>query len=247
MTTTHPDAKTRAANDLLVRIAGLSYRFDADMTIRPVLDNVDFELRPGEFVVLSGPSGAGKTTLLTIMGALRSAQSGQVSVLGHDLQRDGEAAKTRLRRHIGFIFQNHHLFDELTAQETLELAMRLIPERYKGADYRRLPDEWLARLGVGHRKRARPSQMSTGQRQRVAIARALINGPALVLADEPTASLDTESAAVSLQCLSDIVADGRSSVVMISHDPRHKELAHRIVNMVDGAIESVETGGAGRR
>jgi putative ABC transport system ATP-binding protein len=230
--------------DSLVQIRDLTYRFDADMTIRPVLDNVNFELRAGEFVLLTGPSGAGKTTLLTIVGALRSIQAGEVLVLGKELRSATESAKTALRRQIGFIFQNHHLFDELTARETLELAMRLMPEKYTRADYRKLPDEWLARLGVGHRRNARPSQMSTGQRQRVAIARALINSPALVLADEPTASLDAESAAVSLACLREIVADTRSSVLMISHDPRHCEMAHRVVTMVDGAIASIEAGDA---
>lgn len=222
--------------DTVIEATGVSHRFGPDATFPLVLDDVSLTVCRGEFVILTGPSGAGKTTLLTILGALRRPQSGVVRVLEQSLATADDRERQRVRQRIGFVFQDHHLFDELTARETLLLAMDLHPGRYGPAERAAKPREWLRELGIQDRENARPHQMSTGQRQRVAIARALVNDPELILADEPTASLDAESAGIALDCLKQAALSGGSAVVMISHDPRHHVLADRVIEMRDGRV-----------
>jgi putative ABC transport system ATP-binding protein len=214
----------------------ITFRFDSARVAAPALNAVSVEIAAGEFVVLTGPSGSGKTTLLTLIGALRRPQQGSVRTLGHDLGGMNEAALARVRRDIGFIFQDHNLFDALTARETLALAMRLHSGRYGDADYREKPARLLARFGLGDHLDALPGRLSTGERQRVAIARALINEPRLILADEPTASLDASSAGVALDILAQAVREIGASVVMVSHDSRHHARSDRVVTLVDGCI-----------
>jgi putative ABC transport system ATP-binding protein len=223
---------------LRVRASGLTYRYSFDPDVRPVLQDVELELAPGEFAILSGPTGSGKTTLMTLVGGLRRHQAGVLEVLGRDLFGASEASLVALRREIGFIFQDHNLFDALTARETLQLAMRLKAPAYRAADYARLPEQWLARVGLGARLDHRPAALSTGQRQCVAIARALVNTPSLILADEPTASLDAGSAAIALDCLREAVRERGASVLMITHDSRHFERADRVIRLLDGRLQS---------
>jgi putative ABC transport system ATP-binding protein len=213
----------------------LTHRYNADPALPPVLNAVDLTIAPGEFVILSGPTGSGKSTLITLIGALRRHQEGLLEILGRDLKDAPERTLVALRRQIGFIFQDHHLFDALTPRETLRLAMRLKPG-YHGADYRERPARWLERVGLAKRMDALPAALSTGQRQCVAIARALINDPALILADEPTASLDANSAAIALDCLRDAVKSRNAAVLMITHDNRHFARADRVVRLLDGRV-----------
>jgi putative ABC transport system ATP-binding protein len=213
----------------------LTHRYNADPAVPPVLNAVDLVLSPGEFVILCGPTGSGKSTLITLVGALRRHQEGFLQVLGRDLKDAPEAKLVALRREIGFIFQDHHLFDALSARETLRLAMRLKP-RYRAADYRERPAQWLERVGLGQRMDHRPAALSTGQRQCVAIARALVNEPALILADEPTASLDSTSASIALDCLREAVQARGAAVLMITHDSRHFSRADRVVRLLDGRV-----------
>jgi len=223
-------------NGSRIRCRNLSYAYESGADKLPVLSNIDLDIDAGEFIILTGPSGSGKSTLVTLIGGLRRLQKGQLSVLGSDLGGASENALGMLRRDIGFIFQDHHLFDALTPRETLQLAMRLKRDRYGKADYRQRPEQWLQRIGLRQRMDALPGKLSTGQRQRVAVARALVNEPSLILADEPTASLDPESAAITLDCLREAVRERRATVLMISHDNRHFALADRVLTLVDGQL-----------
>ncbi len=174
----------------VVRVEGLDHFYGEGAARNQVLFDNRIEVPPGELVVMTGPSGAGKTTLLTLIGALRSVQKGTIEVLGRDLSRLSPHGLVEVRRDIGFIFQMHNLFDALTAYENVKMAMQLGHERPD--QMRRRGSEILERLGLGHRIDYKPRNLSGGERQRVAIARALVNGPRLVLADEPTAALDRE-------------------------------------------------------
>ena len=233
-----PLALARLAPRAVMR--GVTHRYHADPDIPPVLDGIDLTLVPGEFVMLRGPTGSGKTTLMTLIGALRRHQHGTIEVLGRSLDHAPEAKLTELRREIGFIFQDHHLFDALTPRETLRLAMQLKAERYGPRDYVERPDAWLRRVGLGARMNNRPAALSTGQRQCVAVARALINEPLLILADEPTASLDASSAEVAIGMLREAVRERGATVLMITHDSRQLALADRVVSLLDGRVQSVQ-------
>ncbi len=231
-----PPERSRADATMLPVVArSLTHRYQADPALPPVLNAVDLTIAPSEFVILSGPTGSGKSTLITLIGGLRRHQEGMLQVLGRDLRGAAESARVALRREIGFIFQDHHLFDALTPRETLRLAMRL-KAGYRRDDFRERPARWLERVGLGARMDALPAELSTGQRQCVAIARALINEPSLILADEPTASLDASSAAVALDCLRDAVRTRHASVLMITHDTRHFPRADRVVRLLDGRV-----------
>ena len=211
------------------------YFGEGDARNQVLFDNC-LQIRQGEFVVMTGPSGSGKTTLLTLIGALRSLQSGHIDVLGHDLARLSASELVAVRRKIGFIFQAHNLFDSLSALENVMLAMEVgdLPRSAMNGAATAI----LERLGLGHRTGYKPRSLSGGQRQRVAVARALVNRPRLVLADEPTAALDRDSAQIVSGLLKELTAVHGCTVVMVTHDTRLIELADRVVNMVDGAIRS---------
>lgn len=214
----------------------VSYAFDAGAARKQVLVEVDFTLERGEFVILTGPSGAGKTTLMTLIGALRSLQSGSIRVLDTELSRLGGQGQREIRRKIGFIFQDHNLFDALTAFQTLSLAMELAGTRPHRTEARRRAARLLSLLGMETLLDARPRQMSTGQKQRVAIARALINEPPIIIADEPTAALDAATAGLVMKLLKELVDMAGASVLMVTHDNRIFSAANRILTMVDGRI-----------
>ena len=216
----------------------ITYQYETHGDRPPVLDNVSLSVAAGEFVILTGPSGSGKTTLLTLIGALRRHQQGRMEVLERDLATMSDAMLPRLRRNIGFIFQEHNLFDALTPRETLRLTMSLRAPAWTADDLHEKPRQWLERVGLPGLLDKLPAKLSTGQRQRVAIARALINEPALILADEPTASLDPESARITMECLKEAVRVRNAALVMISHDQRQFSMADRIVTLVDGKLVS---------
>ena len=229
-----------------VLVREVTHRYHAEASIPPVLDGIDLTLFPGEFVMLRGPTGSGKTTLMTLIGALRHHQHGTIEVLGRKLDGAPQKALTELRREIGFIFQDHHLFDALTPRETLKLAMELRRDRYTKRDFEERPIEWLRRMGLGERTNNRPAALSTGQRQLVAVCRALINEPLLILADEPTASLDAVSAEVALGALREAVRERGATVLMITHDSRQLAFADRVVSLLDGRVQSVQATGPRR-
>ena len=202
------------------------------------VDEVSLSLQRGEFVALVGPSGSGKTTLLAILAGLLSPTSGSIVIEGQDLAAMKEARRARFRRRsIGFTFQANNLVSYLTALENVELMLRL--NREFNAAGRRRARELLARLGLEERMNALPRQLSGGQRQRVAIARALINQPALVLADEPTASLDTERAFQVVETLANLVHEQDNAGIMVTHDLRLVQYTDRVIQLLDGHVERI--------
>jgi putative ABC transport system ATP-binding protein len=224
-----------ARAEVVIRALAVNYWYGAGETRTQVLFDTDLEISRGEMVIMTGPSGSGKSTLLTLIGALRRMQSGYLEVLGQDLTRADEREQVELRKRIGFIFQQHNLFSSLTAIENVRMATALRPGTVKEMNDRFI--EILTRLGLGDRIGYLPAELSGGQKQRVAIARALVNHPALVLADEPTASLDAESSKTVLDLLRSM-ADGpeRTTILLVTHDQRVIDHADRIVNMVGGRI-----------
>jgi putative ABC transport system ATP-binding protein len=202
------------------------------------VDNVSFSLERGEFVALVGPSGSGKTTMLAMLATLLRPTSGEILIDGEDLAQMSSAEKTRFRRRkIGFTFQANNLVSYLTALENVELMLRL--NGRLDAAGRRRSKELLALLGLEERMNMLPRQLSGGQQQRVAIARSLISQPTLVLADEPTASLDTERAFQVVETLATLVHEQNRAGVMVTHDLRMVEYADRIIHMLDGRVEHV--------
>lgn len=199
------------------------------------VDHVSFQVRSGEFVALVGPSGSGKTTMLSILAALLMPSSGQVYIDGQELSKMGESQRVKLRRaRIGFTFQSNNLIPYLTAQENVEFMLRLNNKLDKVGRIR--TEELLARLGLEDRLRNLPAQMSGGQQQRVAIARALIHNPAVVLADEPTASLDTERAIQVVQTFAALIHENDRAGIIVTHDLRMCKYVDRVLQMRDGKL-----------
>lgn len=206
-------------------------------TIKAV-DSVSLNVTSGEFVALVGPSGSGKTTMLAILAALLRPTEGSVMIDGVELSQMSEAERARFRREkIGFTFQANNLVPYLTALENVELMLRL-NGKYDRAGRERAR-ELLARLGLGERLHNLPRQLSGGQQQRVAIARALIHMPALVLADEPTAALDTERAHQVVQTFANLIHEQKRAGIMVTHDLRMTQYADRIIQMRDGKIRRI--------
>jgi putative ABC transport system ATP-binding protein len=209
--------------------------FSSDSGPINAVDDVSFNVQSGEFVALVGPSGSGKTTMLSILAALLTPTSGQVLIDGMDLAKMSDKERVALRREkIGFTFQSNNLIPFLNAKENVEFMLRL-NNRLDHASRLR-SEELLARLGLEQRLKNLPSQMSGGQQQRVAIARALIHNPTLVLADEPTASLDTERAFQVVQTFAALIHENNRAGIMVTHDLRMCKYVDRILQMRDGKL-----------
>ncbi len=205
-----------------------------------VLNRVDLHVDAGECVFLLGPSGSGKTTLLSIIGCVLTADEGNVTVLGRDLSRlDTEQIALLRRDHIGFVFQRFHLIRGLSAMENV--AVPLLLRGWSESAANRVAKEKLELVGLGAFVKAAPSKMSVGQCQRVAFARALVGDPELILADEPTASLDAESGHQAMELLRTITVDTGKTVVVVTHDHRILPFADRIVRMESGRIVEDES------
>ena len=206
--------------------------------ITRAVDGVSIAVQPGELVALVGPSCSGKTSLLAIIAALIAPSEGAVLIDGADLAKMREAERARFRREkIGFTFQANNLVPYLTARENVELMLRL-NGKYDRAGRERAR-ELLARLGLGERLNNLPRQLSGGQQQRVAIARALIHSPSVVLADEPTASLDTERAHQVIETFSNLIHEQKRAGIMVTHDLRMCRYADRIIQMRDGKVQNI--------
>jgi putative ABC transport system ATP-binding protein len=220
---------------IVLEVRNVVKTFATDTGSINAVDDVSFSVRQGEFVALVGPSGSGKTTMLSILAALLSPTSGQVLIDGQDLAQMGEKQRVTLRREkIGFTFQSNNLIPFLTALENVELMLRLNNRLDKAGKIRSA--ELLARLGLGERLKNLPNQMSGGQQQRVAIARALIHAPTVVLADEPTASLDTERAFQVVQTFAALIHENNRAGIMVTHDLRMCKYVDRVLQMRDGKL-----------
>ncbi|MCJ7432602.1 MAG: ABC transporter ATP-binding protein [Anaerolineales bacterium] len=225
-------------NSVALEVRDLVKTFDLDGAVIKAVDNVSFQVKSGEFVALVGPSGSGKTTMLSILAALLIPTSGQVLIDGNDLSRMNESKRVKLRREkIGFTFQSNNLIPFLTARENVEFMLRLNDRLNKAGRIR--SEELLARLGLEERLHSLPAQMSGGQQQRVAIARALIHQPAVVLADEPTASLDTERAFQVVETFAHLIHENQRAGIMVTHDLRMCVHVDRVLQMRDGKLVRV--------
>jgi putative ABC transport system ATP-binding protein len=202
------------------------------------VDDVSFDIYRGEFVALVGPSGSGKTSMLAMLAGLLKPTSGSVMIAGQELGGMSERSRTAFRReYIGFAFQANNLVPYLTAQENVELMLRL--NRKLDRKGRQRSIDLLTRLGLGDRLRNYPGQLSGGQQQRVAIARALIHEPGVVLADEPTASLDTERANQVVSTFAELIHEQGRAGIMVTHDLRMTRYVDRVIRMVDGKIAQI--------
>ena len=195
------------------------------------MDEVSFGIARGAFVSIVGPSGAGKTTLLQLIGAMDTPTSGLLSVDGQDMSRMSDGALTRLRRErIGFVFQHFGLLPTLTVEENIAL-----PAMFSGTNVRERVNQLLDLVGLTHRRRHPPSQLSGGEMQRCAIARALINSPQILLADEPTGNLDTATGTKIIELMTSLQQDGLT-VVVVTHNEALAQAAQQRIEMKDGRI-----------
>ncbi len=207
------------------------------------LRGIDLSLRGGELTLLMGPSGSGKTTLLSVLGCILSPTRGTVRILGRPTTgaRAEQLAELR-RRHVGFIFQSYHLFPTLTALENVRLVLDVRGERSRRA--RAKANDALAAVGLSHKVRSFPRELSGGEQQRVAIARAIVGDASAILADEPTGALDSENGHAIMTVLAGIAKDPSRAVFVVTHDPRILPFAQRIVRIEDGRIVGEERAGS---
>ena len=220
-----------------VSINNLSHFYGLDENKKQVLNNVNFFIKRGELVLLKGPSGCGKTTLLTLIGALRTCQSGDLTVLNNQLNGSSRKTRQKLRRNIGMIFQGHNLLRCLTAEQNVQMGADLL-RNLTYLQRREIARKWLSAVGLQDHHKKLPSGLSGGQKQRVAIARALSANPKLLLADEPTSALDSVTGREIVSLLRKLAKEQNCSVLMVTHDPRISDMADRILNMEDGKIFS---------
>ena len=204
------------------------------------VDDVSLAVHEGEFVALVGPSGSGKTTMLAMLAGLLKPTAGSITIEGRDLAQLSESELTRFRReHVGFTFQSNNLVPYLTAKDNVELMLRLNHKSLKNGVVK--SEVLLDRLGLGQRLHHYPNQLSGGQQQRVAIARALIHEPTLVLADEPTASLDSTMAHQVVRTFAELIHEQNRTGIMVTHDLRMCKYVDRVIMMQDGRIARILT------
>jgi len=229
-------------NVVSMKRIGKTYHLDAVDV--PALIDIDLEIRPNCFTVISGPSGSGKTTLLNLIGCIDQPNSGEIVVAGEAVQKLSDDALSDFRaQHLGFIFQNFNLLPVLTVEENVEYPLLL--SRAPAAERRRRVADLLEAVGIADKARNFPGQLSGGQRQRVAIARALAPAPKLVLADEPTANLDSHTGEAIISLMRAMQRERHVTFVFSSHDPKVLAEADDAVFIRDGRIENIQRGTLG--
>jgi putative ABC transport system ATP-binding protein len=219
---------------IAISAQGLDYYFGHGKLRKQVLFDIHLDIHVGEIVIMTGPSGSGKTTLLTLVGGLRSTQSGRLQVLEQELSGASAQQLAQARRHHGYIFQAHNLHGSLTALQNVRMGLELHPS-YSNADMQARSAEILEQVGLGDHYY--PDDLSGGQKQRVAIARALVSHPKLVLADEPTAALDSKSGRDVVTLMQRLAKEQGCTILLVTHDNRILDIADRIVNMEDGKLK----------
>ncbi|MEF8777737.1 MAG: ABC transporter ATP-binding protein [Natronomonas sp.] len=233
--------ETATADDPIVDLADVRKEYSLGGTVT-ALDGVDLSLHAGSYTAVMGPSGSGKSTLLNLIGALDTPTAGRVTIDGTDVASLSEDGRAELRgTKIGFVFQTFNLMPRLTARENVELP--LVFAEWRPADRAERAESLLDRVGLGDRLDHMPQELSGGQRQRVAIARALATDPAIVLADEPTGNIDTETGEEIMSLLGD-TNDRGNTILLVTHERRIAEHADRIIHVRDGRREDTETVGS---
>jgi putative ABC transport system ATP-binding protein len=219
-----------------ISIHHLNHHFGRGALRKQVLHDIHLEVEAGEIVLLSGPSGSGKTTLLTLIGGLRSAQAGSLRVLDRELMGSSARTLTLARREHGYIFQAHNLHNSLTAVQNVRMALEMRGDR-TAAEMDRRAEAILITVGLADHLEVYPDQLSGGQKQRVAVARALVGDPPLVLADEPTAALDSHSGRDVVTLMQKLAREKRSTILLVTHDNRILDIADRTLTMEDGRLQ----------
>jgi putative ABC transport system ATP-binding protein len=225
------------SSEFIVEVDDVTKRYQQGSVEVMALRGLSFSIRPGEFTAIVGPSGSGKSTALNLIGALDRPTSGRIRVEGRDLAELGARALSRLRRdRIGFVFQAYNLMPVLTAYENAEIVLAL--QGVDPAERRDRVMKLLADVGLTGLENRRPDELSGGQQQRVAIARAIAADPAIILADEPTANVDSETAESLLGLMEELNAQRGATFLFSTHDPRVMDRARRIIRIVDGKVET---------
>lgn len=225
----------------VISIKNVDHFYGEGALRKQVLYDISVEILPGEIVLLTGPSGSGKTTLLTLAGALRSVQSGSITILGRELNDASNSQLVGIRENIGFIFQHQNLLNSNTAIQNVGLSLGVGP-RFSKEEAKTLCAEVLETVGLKHRMDYFPEQLSGGQKQRVAIARALVRKPRIVLADEPTASLDHKSGREVVDLMRVLAKQQGCAILLVTHDNRILDIADRILTLEDGHITTFAAG-----
>jgi putative ABC transport system ATP-binding protein len=222
-------------SDLLLEAREVSKLLGSGAGQVHALKKATLSLRGGELAMLMGPSGSGKTTLMSILGCMLAPTTGEVRICGHSVAAANSERMSALRRnYIGFVFQSYHLFPTMTAVENVQLALDV--RGRKGNEARTRSRAALAKVGLDNKSSSYPLQLSGGEQQRVAIARSLVSDPSIILADEPTAALDTATGRSIMQILASIAEDRRRGVLVVTHDTRLTPFASRILSIEDGYI-----------
>ena len=225
------DTETRS-----ILAKGVEMAFQAGQQRFQILQGIDLEIRSGDIQLLMGPSGSGKTTLLSILAGLLTPTTGKVYLLGEEITKMSRTKLSRFRRqNIGFIFQDFNLFPALTAAENIEAVLNIKGIQGKAARYQ--AQALLEQVGLGLKANQKPGDLSGGQKQRVAIARALAGNPRLIMADEPTAALDSHSGHTVIELLRHLAKEGGCTVLMVTHDPRIIDVADRVAHLEDGILK----------
>jgi putative ABC transport system ATP-binding protein len=227
-------------SNTVVAIDKLNYYYGKGKLRKQILFDINANVDAGEIVFLTGPSGSGKTTLLTLIGGLRSLHSGSLKVMGEELNQASPKKLRCLRRNIGYIFQGHNLLNSLTARQNVQMALGLHSDISRSEGIARA-ETLLTEVGLAEFINKHPQQLSVGQQQRVAIARALVAHPKVVLADEPTASLDKKSGLEVIKLMQRLAKQQSCTVILVTHDVRIFDFADRLLNLDDGCLTLTKT------
>ncbi|MBE9199019.1 MULTISPECIES: DevA family ABC transporter ATP-binding protein [unclassified Nodularia (in: cyanobacteria)] len=219
----------------VISIENLDHYFGSGQLSKQVLFNINLTINAGEIVIMTGPSGSGKTTLLTLVGGLRSVQSGSMRVLDRELCGASSKQLTQARRSNGYIFQAHNLHGSLTALQNVRMGLEVQPQ-ISTQQMLHQSQQMLEAVGLGERLNYYPDNLSGGQKQRVAIARALVSQPKIVLADEPTAALDKQSGRDVVEIMQKLAKEQGCTILLVTHDNRILDIADRIIYMEDGHL-----------
>ena len=218
----------------MIKTVKLSKVYRTEEVETTALNEVDIDIKEGEFVSVMGPSGCGKSTLLNVLGMIDSPSNGDYFFNGEEVGRLSERKRSNVRKHnLGFVFQSFNLIDELTVYENIELPM--LYTKVPSAERKKRVEELLEGMNIMHRRNHFPQQLSGGQQQRVAVARAIVNRPKLILADEPTGNLDSANGDEVMKILSQLNAEG-NTILMVTHSEYCAEFGNRIIRMLDGQV-----------